>query len=301
MIKQTLCFTTPAHLSAKDEQLVIVQPLTGERTQRPIEDLGVVVLEHPQITISHHALSKLLDNNTAVIACDEKRMPSGLLMPLSGHVLQSARFQAQIEASLPLKKQLWQQTMQAKINNQAQVLENDGLPVANMRRWAKEVRSGDPDNFEARAAAYYWRRVFGPTRTFVREREGWPPNNLLNYAYAILRACTARSLVGSGLLPTLGIHHHNQYNAFCLADDVMEPYRPFADVLVKGIVAELPPGEEPLDIATAHKRTLLTLPVLDVMMGGKRSPLLIALQRTTATLAKCYAGELKKIAYPTLP
>jgi CRISPR-associated protein Cas1 len=236
-------------------------------------------------------------------------MPVGLLLPLVGNTIQNERFTAQIEASLPLKKQLWQQTVQAKIENQAAVLKKcRGAEVRNMLKWAEEVRSGDVDNMEARAAVYYWSNLF---TNFKRHREGDPPNNLLNYGYAILRAVVARALVASGLLPTLGIHHHNRYNAYCLADDIMEPYRPFVDKLVVEIVdvvalratpqcAPLQCATPlPLDLTKEIKTQLLQIPVLDVMINGQRSPLMIAVGQTTASLAKCFFGEIRKIAYPS--
>ena len=166
-----------------------------------------------------------------------------------------------------------------------------------MRVWSNDVRSGDPDNLEARAAAYYWKNVFTTYPNFVRDREGTPPNNLLNYGYAILRAIIARALVGSGLLPTLGIHHHNRYNAYCLADDIMEPYRPYVDQLVLDIIQC---NLEISDITRDFKMQLLGIPMLDVVINGKRSPLMIAAQQTTASLARCFAGESKRISYPEM-
>ncbi len=249
MIKRTLYFGNPAYLSMRNAQLVIHLPEVVNnndlpesfkkeaQTTIPIEDIGVMVLDHKQITITHGLMEALLANNAAVITCDSSRMPVGLLLPLSGNTLQSERFNAQLEASLPLRKQLWQQTIQCKIENQAHVLKTmRGEVVKNMLVWAGDVKSGDSDNLEARAAAYYWKNMFPATPNFTRGREGVPPNNLLNYGYAILRAIVARALVGSGLLPTFGIHHHNRYNAYCLADDIMEPYRPFVDKLVVEIV-----------------------------------------------------------------
>ena len=166
-----------------------------------------------------------------------------------------------------------------------------------MRRWATEVRSGDADNVEGRAAAYYWQAMFGSISGFRREREGVPPNNMLNYGYAILRAVVARALVASGLLPTLGIHHHNRYNAYCLADDIMEPYRPYVDRLVAGIVDRCTDYAE---LTTELKSQLLSIPVMDVVIGGERSPLMVAVGQTTASLYRCYKGESRKIVYPII-
>ena len=302
MIKRTLYFGNPAYLSLRNSQLVINLPeangmddRTGNNTI-PIEDIGIVLLDHKQITITQGLLEALLSNNAAVITCDSSRMPVGLLLPLSGNTTQSERFQAQIDASLPLRKQLWQQTIQAKIGNQAYVLNTcRNAVVKNMLAWVDEVKSGDSDNLEARAAAYYWANMFPAIPEFRRGREGPPPNNLLNYGYAILRAVVARSLVASGLLPTLGIHHHNRYNAYCLADDIMEPYRPFVDKLVLELTDS---GEDFQELTKSLKAKLLSIPVLDVIINDQRSPLMIAVGITTASLAKCYLGEVRKIVYP---
>lgn len=310
MIKRTLYFGNPSYLSLKNGQLVIQLPEVVKNDTLPesfkkeairtipIEDIGVVVLDNNQITITHGVLESLLGNNCALITCDINRMPVGLMLPLAGNTTQTERFKDQIAASLPLKKQLWQQTVQAKIENQAAVLESKtGAIVKNMRVWASDVRSGDPDNYEARAAVYYWANLFPSIDGFKRDREGTPPNNLLNYGYAILRAVVARALVGSGMLPTLGIHHRNKYNAYCLADDIMEPYRPFVDKLVVEIIAD---GATIAELTPELKAKLLTIPVLDVLINGQRSPLMLAVAQTTATLYKCFAGDIRKIAYPNL-
>lgn len=310
MIKKTLCFSNPIYLSLRNAQLVLhlpevesnnalpeVMKKEAERTI-PIEDIGVVVLDNQRITITSGVLEALLKNNCAVITCDQKSMPVGMLLPLCGNTTQNERFRSQLESSLPLRKQLWQQTIKQKILNQEHVLRvNTDKETNCMRVWANDVRSGDPGNLEARAAAYYWRNLFMDNPDFVRDREGTPPNNLLNYGYAILRAVIARALVGSGLLPTLGIHHHNRYNAYCLADDIMEPYRPYIDQLVIDIIRR---NDDISEITKELKMQLLGIPMLDVIVNGKRSPLMIAAQQTTASLAKCFAGEVRRISYPEM-
>lgn len=310
MIKKTLCFSNPAYLSLRNEQLVIHLPdvenndalpemmkKEAERTI-PIEDIGVVVLDNKRITVTTGVLEALVENNSAVITCDQRSMPVGLFLPLSGNTVQNERYRHQLDASLPLRKQLWQQTVRQKILNQEAVLRTNTSQETNcMRVWANEVRSGDPDNMEARAAAYYWRNLFPEVPTFARDREGEAPNNMLNYGYAILRAVIARSLVASGLLPTLGIHHHNRYNAYCLADDIMEPYRPYVDQVVIDFMRNYGVQEKLTKEAKMH---LLGIPMLDVVVGGKRSPLMIAAQQTTASLYKCFAGELRHISYPEM-
>ncbi len=299
MIKRTLYFGNAAYLSLKDNQLVVKKPNEEVRTVA-IEDIGFVVLDSPQITITNALLGALLENNCALLNCGKTHLPEGLLLPLAGNTLQSERFNAQIEASLPLKKQLWQQTIQQKIINQASVLRLvHGFDAKNMLAWASSVRSGDADNREAVAAAYYWKEIFPNIPDFVRDRNGIPPNNLLNYAYAILRGIVARSLVVSGLLPTFGIHHHNRYNAYCLADDVMEPYRPIADKLVFKILEEL--DDIPKDLTTDIKALILQLPTIEVIIGANRSPLMNAVSTTTASLYKCFVGECRKIIYPEVP
>ncbi len=302
MIKRTLCFSNPAYLSLRNAQLVIrieKQDDSPERqTTVPIEDIGIVVLDHQQITITHGAIAALLDNNAAVITCDKRHLPVGLMLPLEGHTVQSERFRDQINTSLPLRKQLWQQTVQQKILNQAALLrELHNAETGNMLHWAADVRSGDSTNLEGRAAAYYWKQMFPDLDDFTRERYGDEPNAFLNYGYAILRATVARALVSSGLLPTLGIHHHNRYNAYCLADDIMEPYRPYVDRLVVQTMQLYPDISE---VTTDIKRNLLTIPTLDVVIGGQRSPLMVAVSQTTASLARCFAGEARKITYPVL-
>lgn len=307
MIKKTLYFGNPAYLSLRDAQLVIKlpeiekSPLSEDmkrmsETLKPIEDLGVVILDNKQITITTGAIDALLENNCALITCDRRSMPVGLMLPLCGNTTQNERFRQQLDASLPLKKQLWQQTVQAKIRNQASVLEECTREEVNcMRVWANNVKSGDSDNMEARAAVYYWKTLFATVDGFSRSRDGVAPNNLLNYGYAILRAIVARGLVASGLLPTLGIHHHNRYNAYCLADDIMEPYRPFVDKLVFCLCEQY--GED-VELSKEVKSKLLSIPTLDVRIGGKRSPLMVAVGQTTASLYKCFSGELRRVIYP---
>ncbi|MFN6341091.1 MAG: type II CRISPR-associated endonuclease Cas1 [Bacteroidota bacterium] len=303
MIKKTLYFGNPMYLSCRNQQLVISVPHAKgidhllDHTV-PIEDIGVVILDHKQITITQTLITQLLENNVAMITCDDSHLPKGLMLNLAGHTLQQTRFQAQLEATVPLKKNLWQQTVQAKIRNQAAILRRIGVGTENMMHWLHEVKSGDTENHEARAAAYYWKNFLPVTHQFTRQRDGIPPNNLLNYAYAIIRAVVARGLVASGLLPTFGIFHRNQYNAYCLADDVMEPFRPFADWMVREWVMSAKPYTE---LTKDIKKELLLLPTVDVLMEEKRSPLMVGLQRTTASLVACFEGTSRKIIYPEMP
>ena len=310
MIKRTVYFGNPAYLNLRDDQLIVRLPEveTNETLPEnfkkesvasiPIEDLGIIVLDHPRITITQGLIEKLLDNNVAIITCDKQHLPTGLLLPLCGNTLQSERFKDQINASEPLKKNIWQQTIVAKISNQAIVLKKHGYPSDNMNYWSENVKSGDTGNHEARAAAYYWGNIFQESHpSFTRDRDGEPPNNLLNYGYSILRGVVARSLVSSGLLPTLGVHHHNKYNAYCLADDIMEPYRPYVDEVVLKIMKSMGDYKE---LTKEIKAELLTIPVLDVIIEGDKSPLMIGIQKTTSSLVRCFNGEQRKVLYPVL-
>ena len=299
MIKRTLYFGNNAYLHTRDEHL-IVDFAEKEKPQAmvPIEDIGVVILDAFQLAISQNLITKLLHNNVALITCDERHLPQGLMLNLDGNHIQSERFKTQIDASVPLMKNLWQQTVKIKIGNQAALLRNIGIDTKNMEYWEKSVNSGDTSNYEGRAAAYYWQSVFEDyVEDFVRGRYDAEPNNLLNYGYAILRAIAARSLVASGLLPTLGIHHHNKYNAYCLADDIMEPYRPYVDQVVLGILGA---NENIFELTPELKRQLLQIPVVDVVIEGKSSPLMIGMQRTTASLNACFEGSERKIKYPEI-
>ncbi len=295
MIKRTLFFSNPAYLSTKNKQLVINYPEEGKETKTiPIEDVGILVLENMQITITNGLIASLLQNKTAIITCDAFHLPLGFLQPLIGHSEQSERIKHQLTASMPLQKNLWQQTISAKITNQANFLAQKNIPARKMYKWASNVKSGDTENHESRAAVYYWKHIFN-VENFARGQKNEAPNNLLNYGYAILRAVTARALISSGMLPSVGIFHHNKYNAFCLADDIMEPYRVYVDVLVNGIIQT---GKDFEELTTTLKMELLQLPVMDVIIDGNKSPLMVAMSRTTNSLYECFAGKNRKILYP---
>lgn len=295
MIKRTLFFGNPAYLSTKHEQLVVNFPEEGkDEAAIPIEDIGVVVIEHPQITFTNGLIGKLVENKTAIVTCNKQHLPTGFLQPLVGHTEQTERIRHQLNASLPLKKNLWQQTVSAKIFNQAAHLKFRNKNAKKLIRWSQEVRSGDAGNHEAIAAAHYWQSIF-EIEGFSRHQKGIPPNNLLNYGYAILRAVTARALISSGMLPSMGIFHRNKYNAYCLADDIMEPYRPFVDDLVYEIIKN---EDDITELTTNLKAQLLQIPALDVIIDDKKSPLMIAMSRTTNSLYECFEGMSRKILYP---
>lgn len=293
MIKRTLYFGNEAYLSTKKNALVVRYPKSEVVKTIPIEDIGFVIFDHYRLTLTATLLSKLLENNVAVISCDAHHIPLGMFLNLNGHTLQQELFSNQIKATPALKDRLWKQTIQAKISNQASLLKRQGMSALKLENLVKKIKNGDPENFEAQAASYYWKHLFRNLQDFTRERFGSFPNSLLNYGYAILRAVVARGLVGSGLLPTLGIHHHNKYNAYCLADDLMEPYRPFVDEVVLQLVKD---GVE--ELIPKSKAELLKIPVLDVYINQQRSPLMLAVQQTTASLQQCYSGKNKQLKYP---
>jgi len=309
MIKRTLYFGNPAYLHLVNSQLHIKLPevenndtLTEKFKKEstasiPIEDIGVIVIDHQQITITSGLIAALTDNNVAIVSCNASHLPQGLMLPMYAHHTFTEKMRFQIDSSLPLIKNLWQQTVMAKIRNQRILLASTGINADKMKYWENSVGSGDPDNYEGRAAAYYWENLFQHIQNFTRRRFGDPPNNLLNYGYAILRAVVARSLVASGMLLALGIHHRNKYNPYCLADDIMEPYRPYVDKIVIEILKENPDAEE---LTKEIKIRLLQLPVIDIIIDEKSSPLMVGMQRTTASLASCFEGETRKILYPIM-
>ncbi len=307
MIKRTLYFGNPSYLSMRNEQLVLKYPAVEKsdtlpihfkkeaETTIPIEDIGMVIIDHRQITITHDLCEKLIENNSAIVWCDAKHHPTGMTLPFAANDTLSEKTRYQIEASEPLKKQLWRQTIEVKILNQAAVLKHFGYPHQDLLYMASQVLSGDTANMEGRAAAKYWDKMLEQFDS-TRGRFDGPPNNFLNYAYAILRATVARNLVGSGLLPVLGIHHRNKYNAYCLADDIMEPYRPIIDQHIFEYI-ELQQFL-PEELGKAEKAHILDLLNIDVEIEGKKSPLMVGVQRTTASLMKCFMGESRKISYP---
>jgi len=294
MIKRTVAIDNPAWLKIKESQLIIEQD--GKAVGKiPVEDVGVLIVDHPAVVYTQGCLNALLENNAAVVVCGRNHHPSGILLPLDANSVQTERFKRQVEASTPLKKQLWRQTVRAKIANQARFLKLIGREPGKLLDLARQVKSGDPANLEAQAARHYWRQGFG--EAFRRDRFGAPPNNLLNYGYMVLRAAVARALVSSGLLPTIGIHHHNRYNAYCLADDIMEPYRVFVDKAVRRIQEEQRNCNE---VDKDIKKILLDVLVCDVRFDKEKSPLMVGLSTTSASLVRCFAGERKSVEYPEL-
>src|SRR5574344_971340 len=294
MIKQTLFFSNPVILSLKDLQLVISFKDSDEKVTRPIEDIGFVILENQMTSITMPLLNELVRNNVSVIFCDERRMPSSMLMSLDSNSTQGESLKDQIGITEPIKKQIWKQIIESKIRNQSLLLDKRCECGDKLKPYYMNVKSGDTDNREGLAAKIYWKKLFGTD--FKRGRNGDTPNDFLNYGYSILRAATARALLGSGLLPSLGVFHRNRYNAFPLADDVMEPYRPYVDDIVFDIFVNQ--GKSELNKET--KMNLLHLLFCDVHIGKVTRPLEIALTLTTASLLRFYKGETKKLSLPLI-
>ena len=295
MIGKLISIDNPFHLSVRLDQLQLSNKMEGVVASRPLEDISTIILNHPHITFTQSFIQKAAHFNVAVVFCDERYHPSSMLFHLDTNQVQNERYRCQIEISQSLKKQLWQQTIKAKIKNQAAVVTYIGKDDQALKYISNQVKSGDSSNEEAQAARRYWPQLF--EEDFTREREGVHVNPALNYGYAILRAATARAICGAGLLPTIGIHHHNKYNSFCLADDIMEPYRPFVDRTVWEMWKE---GMNCSELGKDEKARLLTVLQMDTQMGKLKRPLQIALTMTAASLYHCFAKEIKILLYPTL-
>lgn len=299
MLKRILVFSNPAHLSLCHNSLVAEFRTDPPRNSvsAPIEDLGLVVLDDPRITITAALLSALQEANVAVLITDKKHLPNGLMLPLNAHSLQSKIYQKQAEFSPVVKKRLWKQIVQAKIENQASLLRYENKDFSVLKRIQKEVKNNDSTNCEGQAAAFYWKTIFPNLENFIRDPYGEPPNNLLNYGYAVLRAVVARAIVCAGLHPTLGIFHHNQYNAYCLADDLMEVYRPFVDKAVLGIMAK---NDDISVLSKQIKGRLFSVGFDDVKMEGIVRPLILAAGQTATSYAKIVLGEEENLVFPSI-
>ena len=292
MIKKTILIENKSSISSKNLQLVIKSEI--RETTIPIEDIGFLVIDNNETYLSIPAMNLLIENNTAVIICNANHLPNGMFLNLNSHHIQQEIFRNQIEASIPLKKQLWQQTIVEKISNQGILLEQITGKKNSFEFLASKVLSGDTTNMEGVAASQYWKDFL--ETDFKRERFGDYPNNFLNYGYAILRAATARAISGSGMLNTLGIHHKSKYNAFALADDIMEPFRPIVDEKVY----ELMQNYDEQELNTLLKSELLQILTRTVYFKEEKSPLMVALQKTASSLQQFYTGDRKKIKYPKL-
>lgn len=298
MIARTLSFASPGRLTVRNAQLVY-EGENGIRRDFPIEDLGFVILETGLMTISASCIQQLAEANVALVVCDATHTPSAQMLPFAAHTTTQETISAQLAATAAVQGRLWRQIVRAKIANQAELLKRLGHKEhSRLKAMSGEVKNYDEGNIEAQAARIYF-RTLAPDPDFIRSREGPWPNPALNYGYGVLRAAVARALVGSGLTCFRGIHHHNRYNAFCLADDMMEPYRPFVDQYVFGNV---PPFDVvATELTREMKARLLQMLTCDVKTETGRRPLMVALSQTTASLARYYLGKTDELVLPAFP
>lgn len=296
MIRKTVEFSTAGtRLSVANKQLVIERPEQPKATL-PIEDLGVVIVDDVSASYTQAVFIELLTAGATVMITGRNHLPLGLMLPLDAHHVQTERHRAQVEAGEPRKKRMWQALVRAKIAQQGAVLEHFAGHDGGLTPMSRRVGSGDPDNLEAQAAQRYWPLLFG--KEFRRDREMDGVNALLNYGYAVVRAAAARAVVAAGLIPSLGVFHKNRANPFCLADDLLEPYRPFVDWRVRLIVAERQ-TEELLSLDDRSVRTaLLSLFNETIRIGERRLPLLLALHASAASLCRAYTGEGVDLTLP---
>lgn len=293
MIRKTVEIATPGtRLSIAHRQLVIERPDEETRTL-PCEDIGVLVVDNPQISYTHAVFTALMEQGAAIVLCGPNHLPAGLLLPFDAHTTQTERHRAQADAGDAVKKRAWQLLVAAKLRQQGAVLTHFTGTDMGLSAMAGRVRPGDPGNLEGMAAQRYWPRLFGSE--FRRLRVGPPPNDLLNYGYAVVRAAIARAIAAAGLIPTLGVHHRNRENPFCLADDLMEPYRPYVDWRVKGLAIE---NGEPPSLDRPTKAALLSLFNETIAVGGRRSPLLLAFHASAASLCRMLTEGGKELALP---
>ena len=287
---QILYISNPAVLTLKNKQLKYQSLETEEVLTFPIEDVSVIVLENHQVTLTHALLSACMEGKVVIFTCDEKHSPNGALFPFAAHSRYALHSKTQLAASEPLKKKIWQQIIRQKIFNQATVLAFYDKKEANILfEMAKQVKSGDPENLEGYAARIYWDAVF---KDFSR-RDNTVHNAALDYGYAILRGALARSIVGSGLIPAIGVHHDNQLNNYNLADDLIEPFRPFVDALVLNMSFNSDV------LTTKEKQELVLLLTKNCLMMEEEITLLKACEYQVQSLMKSF--ENKDAVYLKLP
>ena len=284
-----------SHLRVRYGQLIIGRDGQDISTI-PCEDIGVLLVDHQGVNYTHSVFMELLKSGAAVVLCGGNHHPAGMLLPLDSNSVQCERFRQQINVKEPVKKRLWKQIVQAKVKHQAKLLGKDSDEYKALIALHKRVRSGDPENIESQASRRFWPAFFGDAN-FRRDINGPAPNNLLNYGYMVMRAAVARALCSAGLLPALGIHHCNRYNAFCLADDVMEPFRGFVEAKVREICRG---GDYGGELDQQIKAGLLEVLYEEVEIAGFKGPLMVGLHRTCASLVRCFAGEQKEIELPDI-
>lgn len=283
----------PARLRVRSRQLVLQRDEAPEVTL-PLADVAVVVVSHPQVSYTQAVLSELAEAGGAFIACNRQHLPVGMFLPLVAHHAQTERFAAQASASLPLRKRLWRQIVRAKIAAQAETLRELYGTDHGLAALVPLVRSGDTSNVEARAARRYWPRLFDDLR-FRRDPDNEDQNLLLNYGYAVLRAIVARALCGAGLHPSLGLHHHNRENPFCLADDLMEPYRPTVD---KAVVEYMSTHDAPYGLESSAKQAIVAALTGRFLLDGQQRTLFDMAAATAGSLVEVFMGRGTRLDLP---
>lgn len=281
----------PASLRMEGARLMIESRDGSAPLAVALIDLDAVILSNPQIHLSQAVLGQLATASVPLVVCDAKHQPTGMLVPLVGNAIQTERIRVQAVVSEPRRKQLWKQVVQAKLRNQAGLLERRSGVDHGLRSMAQQVQSGDSTNREAQGARRYWTALFGPE--FRRDRDAMDANRFLNYGYALLRSLAARALVGAGLHPSLGLQHHNRYDPMALASDLMEPFRPWVDARV---LLALETGGD--DLTPATKTVLFGLFQDQVGLGEERWPLPEAMHRSAARLTQAYAQGRTRLLLP---
>ncbi len=295
MIRKTVeCLPPGTRLSVAHSQLVVERPDLQKATL-PIADLGVVIVDDIRATYTQSVFLSLLEAGATVLVTGRDHLPAGMMLPFNAHHVQTERHRAQVEIGVPVRKRAWQAIVRAKIHQQASVLSHFTGNHGGLAPMVRRVRSGDPDNLEAQAAQRYWPRLFG--KTFRRDRQAEGVNALLNYGYAVVRAAVVRAIVAAGLIPSLGLHHRHRNNPFCLADDLLEPYRPYVDWRIRHMAGE---GGEPAPCLSERQTRAEILSLLNetIRVGSRREPLLLAFHTSAVSLCRTLTGGDRTLALP---
>lgn len=291
---QIVDISTDGRHLARDRGFLKVSERGEEIGRTPLDQITGIIVHAHGTTWSTSLLTELADRGVPVVLCGTNHAPRSVLMPLEGHYAQGSRLRAQWQAKAPFMKQAWKQIVIAKIVMQAAALEAVGAPSKALRMLTRKVTSGDSTNVEAQAARHYWRRLMGSE--FRRNRDASDINALLNYGYTVLRAATARAVVAAGLHPTIGLQHSNRGNAFALADDLMEPFRPLVDCTARGLASR-----NCISVDTEAKQTLVRLIALDLPLGDSTTPVSVALGKLATSLGKSYETADLNLALPKPP
>lgn len=297
MTKRIIYCESPSYIKLKDKQLYIeFKDKSNPTSIIPVEDIGTLIIDNNQITITSALIQELQNNKVAFIICDNKHMPTGLMLPIDGNSIQHKRIELQAKMSQTLKNNLWKQIIIKKIKNQSVILDNLSIDSKRLKTLSKSISSGDKTNREAHASIYYWKNIFKDyVEHFIRDTDGSSPNNFLNYGYTILRSIISKSIVSAGLSPTIGLFHKNQFNAFCLADDLMEPFRPFVDKIVYDIIKTNGVNEF---LTKEHRKTLLQVTLSEVISINEKTSITLATQNLVNSYVRFLKKEQDKLDFP---